>query len=204
MFDAHHGRFGCRRIGVDLNETGWPCSVGLIADIMRDLGLKAVQPRAYRVTTRRGEDPFPVPDLLGREFTAGVGTAGDRLVGDITYLRTGQGWLYLATVIDLGTRMVVGQLAEHMRTSLVVDAMQMAIDAGRVNHDAIFHSDRGTPIHLEGICRVLSHGECPPVDGAYRGVLGQRRSGIILRHVEERNVLSSHLPYQGPGQVQGR
>ena len=145
VFDAHHGRFGCRRIGVDLNETGWPCSVGLIADIMRDLGLKAVQPRAYRVTTRRGEDPFPVPDLLDREFTAGVGTAGDRLVGDIPYLRTGQGWLYLATVIDLTTRMVVGwQLAEHMRTSLVVDAMQMAIDAGRVNHDAIFHSDRGT------------------------------------------------------------
>jgi len=75
---------------------------------MHELGLKAVQPRAYRVTTRHGEDPFPVPDLLDRQFTAGVGTPGDRLLGGITYLRTGQGWLYLATVIDLTTRMVVG------------------------------------------------------------------------------------------------
>ena len=70
--------------------------------------------------------------------------AGQRLVGDITYLKTGEGWLYLATVIDLATRMVVGwQLADHMRTSLVVDALAMAIDAGLVEPDAIFHSDSG-------------------------------------------------------------
>ena len=66
------------------------------------------------------------------------------MVGDITYLRTDQGWLYLATVIDLATRMVIGwQLADHMRTSLVTDALQMAIDAGWVVDQAIFHSDRG-------------------------------------------------------------
>jgi transposase InsO family protein len=81
--------------------------------------------------------------LLEREFTAGA--PGQRLVGDITYLRTGEGWLYLATVIDLATRMVVGwQLAAHMRTSLVTDALHMAIDGGHVVADAIFHSDRGT------------------------------------------------------------
>jgi putative transposase len=68
-----------------------------------------------------------------------------RLIGDITYLKTGEGWLYLATVIDLATRMVVGwQLATHMRTSLVVEALQMALDARLVRPDAIFHSDRGT------------------------------------------------------------
>jgi putative transposase len=145
VFAEHHQTYGCRRIAVELNETGWPCSVGLVADLMHELGLRAVQPHAYRVTTLHGQDPFPVPDLLERDFTAGLGAPGDRLVGDITYLRTGQGWLYLATVIDLTTRMVVGwQLAEHMRTGLVVDAMRMAIDAGRVNRDAIFHSDRGT------------------------------------------------------------
>jgi transposase InsO family protein len=61
-----------------------------------------------------------------------------------TYLKTGEGWLYLATVIDLATRMVIGwQLAEHMRTCLVTDALAMGIDAGLVQPDAIFHSDRG-------------------------------------------------------------
>jgi len=86
-----------------------------------------------------------VPDLIGRNFEPGSCAPGERLVGDITYLRTGEGWLYLATVIDLATRMVVGwQMARHLRTSLVTDALQMAIDGGHVTHDAIFHSDRGT------------------------------------------------------------
>ncbi|HSU37890.1 MAG TPA: IS3 family transposase, partial [Propionibacteriaceae bacterium] len=89
------------------------------------------------------QDALPAPDLLERGFTAAA--PGQRLVGDITYLRTGEGWLYLATVIDLATRMVVGwQLAAHMRTTLVTDALQMAIHAGHVAPDAIFHSDRGT------------------------------------------------------------
>lgn len=83
------------------------------------------------------------PDLIGREFTADM--PGQRLVGDITYLRTGEGWLYLATVIDLATRMVVGwQLADHMRTSLITDALGMAITHGHVSPGAVFHSDRGT------------------------------------------------------------
>jgi putative transposase len=69
---------------------------------------------------------------------------GQRLVGDITYLRTREGWLYLATVIDLATRMVVGwQLAEHMRTSLVTDALAMAITGDHARAGVIFHSDRG-------------------------------------------------------------
>src|SRR5205085_1949759 len=92
---------------------------------------------------RAGKEPVAAPDLLDRDFTTTV--PGQRLVGDITYLRTGEGWLYLATVIDLATRMVVGwQLAAHMRTTLVTDALAMAIDSGHVAGDAIFHSDRGT------------------------------------------------------------
>src|SRR6266496_1000012 len=67
---------------------------------------------------------------------------GIRLVGDITYLKTGEGWLYLATVIDLATRMVTGwQLASHMRTSLVTDALAMAISHGHIQPGAVFHSD---------------------------------------------------------------
>ena len=142
-FDASRQTSGCRRIAAALNRRGIAASVGLVADLMRELGLAAVQPRAYERTTLPGTAPTPAPDLIDRDFTAAA--PGQRLVGDITYLRTGEGWLYLATVIDLATRMVVGwQLATHLRTTLVIDALQMAIDSGHVDRDAIFHSDRGT------------------------------------------------------------
>jgi transposase InsO family protein len=142
VFTAGRGAYGCRRVAAQLNREGHPCSVGLVADLMRELGLRACQPRAYRRTTVPGEHPVASPDLIERDFTAAE--PGTRMVADITYLKTGEGWLYLATVIDLATRMVVGwQLADHMRTSLVVDALQMAITHGHVKPGAVFHSDRG-------------------------------------------------------------
>ena len=142
VFEASRETSGCRRVAAQLNREGHECSVGLVADLMRELGLRAVQPRGYKRTTVPGEEPVQSPDLIERDFTASG--PGERLVGDITYLRTGEGWLYLATVIDLATRMVVGwQLADHMRTSLVTDALQMGIDAGHIHAKAVFHSDRG-------------------------------------------------------------
>jgi putative transposase len=142
-FKSSRQTSGCRRITAALNRRDIECSVGMVADLMRELGLAAVQPRAYKRTTVPGKEPVTAPDLIAREFTADG--PGQRLVGDITYLRTGEGWLYLATVIDLATRMVVGwQTAAHMRTALVTDALQMAIDSGHVEVDAVFHSDRGT------------------------------------------------------------
>jgi putative transposase len=141
-FEAGRGAYGCRRVAAQLNRDGHPCSVGLVAGLMRELGLRACQPRAYKRTTVPGEQPVTSPDLIGRDFTAAA--PGTRLVGDITYLRTGEGWLYLATVIDLATKMVTGwQLADHMRTSLVTGALDMAITHGRVQPGAVFHSDRG-------------------------------------------------------------
>ncbi len=142
VFDAGRGAYGCRRVAAQLNREGHACSIGLVADLMREAGLRACQPRAYKRTTVPGRDPQARPDLIGRDFTADA--PGTRLVGDITYLRTGEGWLYLATVIDLATRMVTGwQLASHMRTSLVTDALAMAITHGHVAPGAVFHSDRG-------------------------------------------------------------
>lgn len=143
VFDEFSQTYGCRRITRELNARGIACSVGLVADVMRQQGLVAVQPRAYKTTTLSDDQAVFPPDLLGRDFTAEQ--PGTRLVGDITYLATGQGWLYLAVVIDLATRMVVGwQTAEHMRTSLVIDALAMARDHGHLAPEAIFHSDRGS------------------------------------------------------------
>jgi putative transposase len=196
-FEASRQTSGCRRIAAALNRAGIECSVGLVADLMRELGLAAVQPRAYKRTTVAGNAPVAAPDLLEREFTAPA--PGQRLVGDITYLRTGEGWLYLATVIDLATRMVVGwQLAAHMRTALVTDALQMALDAGHVAEDAVFHSDRGTQYTSaefdafttrNGIRRSLGR----------TGVCWDCRRRVILRDPEERDILPAGLRHPGAG-----
>ncbi len=158
VFTSSRGTYGCRRVAAQLNRDGHACSVGLVADLMRAAGLRACQPRAYRRTTLPGEAPTVSPDLIGRDFTAAA--PGTRLVGDITYLRTGEGWLYLATVIDLATRMVVGwQLADHMRAGLVVDAMRMAVLHRHVQPNAVFHSDRGcqyTSAEFVRYCRSSS------------------------------------------------
>ena len=101
------------------------------------------------------------PDLIGRDFTAAA--PGQRLVGDITYLRTGEGWLYLATVIDLATKMVTGwQLAEHMRTSLVTDALAMAITHGHVQPRRDLPQRQGLSIHV----RPSSPGSARPTASA--------------------------------------
>jgi transposase InsO family protein len=163
-FAAGRGTYGCRRVTAELNRRGHAASVGLVAGLMRQLGLRACQPRGYKRTTIPGRTPVVRPDLIGRDFTATA--PGTRLVGDITYLKTGQGWLYLATVIDLATRMVVGwQTAPHMRTSLVVDALTMAHRHGHVRPGAVFHADRGaqyTSAELARHCHRLkariSHG----------------------------------------------
>ena len=157
VFDAARGTYGCRRVAAALNREGIACSVGLVADLMRELGLKACQPRAYKRTTLPGEQPMRSPDLIGRDFTAE--RPGVRLVGDITYLKTGEGWLYLATVIDLATRMVVGwQTAEHLRTSLVVDALAMAHRHGHVQPGAVFHADYAEPCVMPRIVGIACAG----------------------------------------------
>lgn len=139
---------------VDLTDAGIEASEWLVRKAMRAQGLYGVQPRAKKRTTIPADDAEVRPDLLKRDFAAEnpASGPGTRLVGDITYLRTGEGWLYLATVIDLYSRMVVGwSMAEHMRTSLISDALKMAHTHGHIaprsadgTPRAVFHSDRGS------------------------------------------------------------
>lgn len=134
--------YGVRRVRVKLAEAGEQVSLWLVGKLMRELQIGGVQPRSRTRTTIPAEDATNRRDFLGRKFTPPVPTTC--LVGDITYLKTGEGWLYLATVIDLTTRMIVGwQTASHMRASLVIDALAMAWRAGYVAGGAIFHADRG-------------------------------------------------------------
>jgi len=141
--DDSGGVNGFRRIQAELAAKGIHASQGAIRARMGELGIFGVQPRASKRTTIPAADAQVRPDLIQRDFPTG-GIPGARPGGHITYLRTGQGWMFLATVIDLATRMVVGwSMADHMRTSLVADALLMAHAHGHLEPGAIFHSDRG-------------------------------------------------------------
>ena len=153
VFTAAKGRAGRDQIVHLLAAEGIKIATATVGSIMRELGLRAVRMRAWKKTTQSDPDARTahiVNHMLDadgrRDFSSTA--PGTRLVGDITYLRTGSGWLYLATVIDLHTRMVIGwSMASHMRTSLVIDALIMARDHGHLDPAAgivIFHSDRGS------------------------------------------------------------
>jgi len=117
LFEASDGTYGYRRIHAQLVRGGEQVGPELVRRLMQDLGLVACQPRPWRTTTIRDEQTAATPDLVARDFTAE--TPGTKLVGDITYVRTWAGWLYLATVIDCFNKEVSGYaMADHMRTSL--------------------------------------------------------------------------------------
>jgi transposase InsO family protein len=143
IFADSDGTYGHRRIHAALARQGEQCSPKLVRQLMREQDLVPCQPRPWRPTTTQPGDTPPAPDLVERDFIADA--PGQKLVGDITYIPTWQGWLYLATVIDCHTKACVGYaMAEHMRTDLVIDALQMAARNTSLAEGAIFHSDRGT------------------------------------------------------------
>ena len=125
-------------------HTGYQNDIMAFYRAMREAGLSGyVKKRKHRTTVPEPADQV-VPDLLKRDFTAEA--PNQRYVGDITYLRTGAGWLYLAVVIDLATRMIVGWRVEsHMRTEMVLDAIEMARwSRGTRHEDLRCHSDAGS------------------------------------------------------------
>jgi putative transposase len=144
FFAASDGTYGYRRIHADLVEANTECSPELVRQIMRSEGLIACQPRPFRVTTEADAHAAAgMPDLVGRDFTAD--RPGIKFVGDITYIHTWAGFIYLATVIDCYSKKVVGcSIADHMRTELVETALRNAAATTVIEALAVFHSDRGS------------------------------------------------------------
>lgn len=144
IFVEQRQRAGARGITAEMRRRGLSVSVKLVSRIMRENNLVAIQPRAYKRTTVRDSNADAlVLDLMGQDFDPMNYEPGEVLVGDITYLKTSGGWLYLATVIDLATRKVLGwHVDQHMKTSLVTTALAMALGNGAVP-GCVFHSDRG-------------------------------------------------------------
>jgi transposase InsO family protein len=137
------GTYGSPRVHRELRDRGFSCGKRRVTRLMRIAGLEGRCKKRWRKTTVVDPDAERALDLIQRHF--GPCTELDRrYVGDITYIATWEGWAYLATVIDLASRRVVGwALADHMRTELVEDALSMAFSTRRPEKGVIFHSDRG-------------------------------------------------------------
>jgi transposase InsO family protein len=119
---------------------------------MRAADLVPCQPRPWRHSLTNAGAPTAIPDLVARDFTATA--PGVKMVGDITYIPTWQGWLFLATVIDCHTKAVIGwATADHYRTPLVTAAIDMAVRNNDIQPRAIFHSDRGSNYQCRSVRR---------------------------------------------------
>lgn len=133
---------GRRRVLAQLRAQGVRVGLKRVHRLMSGLKMAGRHPKAWKRTTIRGADPVAAPDLIGRDFTAAE--ANTRWCGDVTYIKTWNGWVYLATVIDLHSRAVVGYAVDtHMRTDLIEAALLMAIKHRQPPAGVIFHSDRG-------------------------------------------------------------
>lgn len=136
------GNPGVRRLWADLAAAGYLVSRKRVWRLMKAAGLRGRHPRAWKRTTIGGDNPVPAPDLVGRAFVAEQ--PNEKWCGDITYVKTWDGWAYVATVIDLHSRKIVGYaVGDHMRTELVTAALDMALARRRPPAAVIFHSDRG-------------------------------------------------------------
>ncbi|WP_326631470.1 IS3 family transposase [Nonomuraea fuscirosea] len=155
IFAGSHETYGYRRVHAALARRGEHCSAELVRTLMREQGLVPAQVRAFRPATTIQGDYRGIPDLVGRDFTAE--RPGVKLVGDVTYVRTWEGFLYLATVIDCHSKAVLGwAMADHYRTELVTDAIRMAAGTGLLQSGAVFHSDRGSNYTSDEFGRFLT------------------------------------------------
>jgi putative transposase len=150
LHEASDGVYGSPRIHDDLKDEGRRHSRKRVARIMRKQGLRGETPKRFKTTTVADPQAAARADLIKRDFTVDPNKINTRWCGDITYIPTWEGWLYLATVIDIASRRVIGfAMADHMRTELVSDALGNALAARDPEPGVIFHSDRG--------CQYTSH-----------------------------------------------
>jgi len=170
---AAHARsrrtYGAPRIHAELRATGVRCARKRVARLMRAADLVGCHRRRRTRTTVTDPAHAPAPNLVARDFAA---PAPDRLwLGDITYVATSEGWLYLAVLVDAYSRRVIGwAMADHLRTELALDALRMALRARRPGAGLVHHTDRGSQytaaayrvaLATRGVtCSMSRAGEC--------------------------------------------
>jgi putative transposase len=144
LFAAHEGKYGSPRITADLREAGWRVSQNTVAAVMREQHLAARRKKNRKGTTRPGKGRWRAPDLVKRDFAAAQ--VNTRWYGDGTEIPTGEGKLYLASVLDMASRRVVGfALGEHHDAQLAYGALAMAVAVrGGQVPGVVFHTDQGS------------------------------------------------------------
>ena len=226
-FDDSDGTYGYRRLAEQLARWGIQAGAELVRRLMRQLGLVACQPRPWRPSTTEPGAAGPIPDLVNRDFSAAA--PGVKMVGDITYIGTWEGWLYLASVIDCATRKVIGwAMDDNYKTPLITEAIEMAARNLDLAVDAVFHSDRGSNYTSAEFAAVLDRlgirqsagrtGSCfdnalaesfnatVKVERVHRTAYPTRKKARedIARYIElryNRNRLHSGLDYRTPQEV---
>ena len=169
VHDESKGRYGAPRVHAELRRRGRRHGRKRVARLMRSAGIRGRAARRWKKTTVADPAATARADRIRRDFTADAGKINSRWCGDITYVGTWEGWLYLATVIDIASRRVVGYaIADHLRTELVSGALANAVAARNPEPGVIFHSDRG--------CQYTS-AEFASLAGDYQVSLSAGRTG---------------------------
>ena len=142
-FHESYGTYGSPRVHDDLIDWGYTISLKTVARMMKEMGLKATLPEKFVVTTDSNHDLNIYPNRLNRQFS--VEEPNQVWVADITYIWTLEGWVYLASVMDLFSRKIVGySLGDHMKKELAIQALNMAIIQRQPGKELLHHSDRGS------------------------------------------------------------
>lgn len=143
IFTRNRKRYGYRRIHNELTDRAVVCAPARVRRIMKQRGLRAIQPKNFTPKTSDGRADKPSLNLLADQP---LPDKSDQVwAGDITFIPTRTGWLYLAVIIDLHSRRIIGWcLADHMRSELVVSALRQALQTRSPSAQTIFHSDRGS------------------------------------------------------------
>lgn len=144
LFTLHAGKYGSPRVTADLRDAGWRVSENTVAALMRELGVAARQKKRRKGTTRPGKGRWRAPDLVKRDFPAAK--INRKWYGDGTEIATGEGKLYLDSVLDMGSRRVLGfALGEHHNAQLAYGALAMAVAVrGGQAPGVVFHTDQGS------------------------------------------------------------
>mgnify|MGYP002652035869 CR=1 FL=1 len=154
LFFQFKQRYGAPRLANALKALGSPADRKTVANSLRRQGLRAKAAKKFKATTNSKHNLPVFPNLLEQDFSAS--RSNQKWVGDITYLWTDEGWVYLAVVLDLFSRKVVGwAMSERMTASIVCDALKMALWNRRMPRGVIFHSDRGSQYCSHEFRRLL-------------------------------------------------
>jgi len=143
IYDEHKQRYGAPRVTDELKDRDFQCSENRVARRMAKLGLKGIQAMKFKRTTDSRHTKLVVPDLIEQDFTAI--TTNQKWVSDLTYVWTDEGWLYLAVIMDLYSRAIIGwSMGKRMTQQLMCDALTTALFRRKFPKGVIIHSDRGS------------------------------------------------------------